>query len=341
MISIYGTFGPSCGSRETLEQMFRAGMTGMRLNLSHTGLEDSGALIASFREAAEAVGVQPELLIDMQGPELRIGELSVPLTLHVGETVLLGAEGIPVPEQTLPVMYAGDEVMLDDGKISVRVLENHSGNVSAKVMRGGVLTSRKSIKLKDPAAVVELPVLTEHDLQNVRLAAQYGVTGLMQPFVRSGNELARVRKALCENGASHVKIFAKIENMQGVANLKEILPHADAVIIARGDLGNDMELWQLPGVQKDISTMCRVHGKPFIVVTQMLASMEHNPVPTRAEVSDIFHAVLDGAAGVMVTGETAVGDYPVEAVRYLANTARCGVQYLEKSGKAGYDRCGA
>lgn len=330
MISIYGTFGPACADQKTMEQMFLTGMTGMRLNLSHTGLEDSGEKIAAFHNAAAAAGVNAELLIDMQGPELRIGVLPEVMTLAMGETVLLGKGGIPVPSETLPVMYVGDEVVLDDGKISLCVRENRGDCVLCEVARGGVLTSRKSIKLKNPAVYVDMPVLTEHDLENVRLASKYGVTGLMQPFVRSGEELAKVRKALVENGAEHVKIFAKIENMQGVANLDDILPHSDVIIIARGDLGNDMDLWQLPGVQKEIAEKCRAREKPFIVVTQMLASMEHNPVPTRAEVSDIFNAILDGAGGVMVTGETAVGEYPVEVIRYLTNTVCSGVEYLAK-----------
>lgn len=330
MISIYGTFGPACGNEETMESMFRAGMTGMRLNLSHTGLADSADKIAAFHAAAKAAGVLPELLIDMQGPELRIGVLPEGLTLENGAVVILGEGGIPVPAPTLPVMYPGDEVVLDDGKFSVQILENCGDHVTARVMRGGVLTSRKSIKLKNPNAEVDMPVLTEHDLSNVRLASQYGVTGLMQPFVRSGRDLQQVRAALNANGAEQVKIFAKIENMEGVGNLETILPHADVVIIARGDLGNDMELWQLPGVQKNIAAVCRAYGKPFIVVTQMLASMEHSPVPTRAEVSDIFNAVVDGASGVMVTGETAVGAYPVEAIRYLTNTAASAERWLGK-----------
>lgn len=331
MISIYGTFGPACGDRDTMTEMFRAGMTGMRLNLSHTSLADSAESLRAFHAAASAAGVIPELLIDMQGPELRIGDLDAPMTLAEGDTAMLGAGGIPVPAVTLPVMYVGDEVLLDDGKISLRVTDNRGGSVCCSVERGGVLTSRKSLKLKNPEAVVELPVLTEHDLNNVRCAVEYGVTGLMQPFVRSGRELRQVRRALEENGAEHVKIFAKIENMQGVANLADILPHADVIIIARGDLGNDMELWQLPAVQKEIAAACRAAGKPFIVVTQMLASMERSPVPTRAEVSDIFNAVCDGATGVMVTGETAVGAYPVEAIRYLTNTAQSAVQYSSKT----------
>ena len=328
MISIYGTFGPACGQEDILKQMFEAGMTGMRLNLSHTSLTDSADRIAAFRAAAETAGIVPELLIDMQGPELRIGTIE-PMTLTDGESVILGEGGILVPEVTLPVMYTGDEVVLDDGKISVRVRENHGSHVICTVERGGVLTSRKSIKLKNPDVVVELPVLTEHDLNNVRRAAEYGVTGLMQPFVHSGEELRKVRKALQENGADHVKIFAKIENMQGVDNLEDILPEADWVIIARGDLGNDMDLWQLPAVQKKIAAACVKAGKPFVVVTQMLASMEHSPVPTRAEVSDIFNAVLDGCAGVMVTGETAVGDYPAEVIRYLTNTVKSAEDYLQ------------
>ena len=327
MISIYGTFGPACADAEIMTEMFRKGMTGMRLNLSHTSLEESAETLAAYHAAAKAAGVVPELLIDMQGPELRIGVLSHALNLTDGDTVVLGEGGIPVPEVTLPVMYAGDEVVLDDGKISLRVEENRHSCVVCKVERGGVLTSRKSIKLKNPNVVLDLPVLTEHDLNNVRRAAEYGVTGLMQPFVHSGHQLQQVRKALEENGAAQVKIFAKIENMQGVAALDDILPYADEIIIARGDLGNDMELWQLPMVQKKIAAACRKAGKPFMVVTQMLASMERNPVPTRAEVSDIFNAVCDGAGSVMVTGETAVGAHPVEVIRYLANTARCAEEW--------------
>ena len=332
MIAIYGTIGPGCADRDTLEQMFAAGMTGMRLNLSHTSLSDSASRIAAYHEAARAAGVTPELLIDMQGPELRIGDLPATVPLSKGEVTVLGGEGIPVPDVILPVLQVGDEVLLDDGKISLRVAKHRGWDVLCIVERGGILYGRKSIKLKNPDAVVELPVLTEHDLNNVRDAAAYGVTGLMQPFVRSGEELRRVREALAANSADHVKIFAKIENMQGVENLEDILPEADVIIIARGDLGNDMDLWQLPAVQKRIAAACVAHNKPFIVVTQMLASMERSPVPTRAEVSDIFNAVCDGATGVMVTGETAVGAFPVEVIRYLTNTAEAAVQFLHEKG---------
>lgn len=317
MTQIYGTFGPSCAAKEVLEEMFRAGMTGIRLNLSHCDLADSKAQISAFHAAAKAASTCPQLVIDTQGPELRIGNLNNPLILKAGMTVYTGDEGIPVPAVVSNHLEFGDEVLLDDGKISLRVISAPEGKL--EVLRGGVLTGRKSVKL--PGKDIRLPVLTERDIKNIRQAAEYGVTGLLQPFVRSSKDLLELRRLLDENGAAHLQIFAKIETLEGAENLTDILPYADVIVIARGDLGNDMPLWQLPAVQKEISAACRKAEKPFIVVTQMLASMEHSAVPTRAEVSDIFNAVADGAWGVMLTGETAVGQYPVEAIRYLANTS--------------------
>lgn len=321
MTQIYGTFGPACREQATLAAMFRAGMTGMRLNLSHCDLADSTEMLDAYRAAAEAVGVDAQLVIDTQGPELRLGDLAAPMLLENGKTALLGADGIPVPAVVLEALEVGCEVLLDDGKLSLRVTSvEEDGSAAAEVVRGGTLTGRKSVKL--PGKTLRLPVLTERDLSNIRRAAEFSVTGLLQPFVHSGEELRELRSVLAENGAGHLKIFAKIETLEGAANLADILPEADVVVIARGDLGNDMPLWHLPAVQKDLSAACRKAGKPFLVVTQMLSSMEHAPVPTRAEVSDIFNAVADGAWGVMVTGETAVGQYPAEVIRYLSETAR-------------------
>lgn len=342
MVEIYGTLGPACTEQDTLEQMFRAGLTGMRLNLSHAGLTESRALVENFRQAAEASQVAVQLLIDMQGPELRIGSLSEPAELHDGELVILcGSEFegtpddkehctvVPVPLAAVKAMEAYDEVLLDDGKVLLQVLTCCDTWVQAKVLRGGRLNGHKSVKITGKQ--VELPVLTEHDRVNLKLAKAYGVTGLMQPFVRGGADLVQVRQVLKECGAEQVQILAKIETRAAADNIKDILQEADVIVIARGDLGNDMPLWELPAVQKDIEHACRQAGKPFIVVTQMLASMEVNPVPTRAEVSDIFNAVTDGAAGVMITGESAVGKYPVEAVRFLANTAQSAKKWMEKS----------
>ena len=337
MVEIYGTLGPACANQGTLEQMFQAGLTGMRLNLSHTGLAESATLVHNFKKAAERAGVIPQLLIDMQGPELRIGKLDevklkegMQVILTDGEGVFVGGANkdviIPVQTEVAAAMEVGDEVLLNDGRIALLVKEKKDSCVKGVVLRGGTLSSHKSIKIVGKQ--VQLPVLTAHDVENICLAREYGVTGLMQPFVRDGEDLAQVREVLKAHGADHIKIFAKIENRLAVERLDSILQEADVIIIARGDLGNDMELWELPAVQKDIASACIRAGKPFIVVTQMLASMEASPVPTRAEVSDIFNAVLDGSYGVMITGESAVGQYPVEAVKYLANTAREAVKYL-------------
>jgi pyruvate kinase len=195
------------------------------------------------------------------------------------------------------------------------------------VITGGALLSRKSIAVEGRAITGN--TLTEQDILNLQNAEAYGVTDVMQPFVRGAADLREVRKAMQESGAGRCRLFAKIENTEGLAAVEEIIPLTDMVVIARGDLGNAVPLWHLPYVQKEISHKCRKAGIPFMVVTQMLASMEKAPVPTRAEVSDIFNAVVDGASSVMVTGETASGSYPLQVAEYLVRTAREGLRYRE------------
>ena len=375
MIDVYGTLGPSCASAEVLTQMFLAGMTGVRLNLSHVSLRESEGLLNVLYEAAQRAGVKPLLLVDLQGPELRIGPMGKPAELREDEEVRLcgeeafslscsgegapsspgygtsscsgegassspgcgtsvcaaGGSGslvdIPVPEAVYNVLEKNTEVLLDDGRILLRVMKTGEESAFARVVRGGRLTGRKSIKI--PGADIRLPAMTKADRQNVRDALGCGVTGIMQPFVRSREDLEEVRGVLAENGAQKLQLVAKIENRAGMDQLAELLPACDAVCIARGDLGNDMDLWQLPAAQKQIAAVCRAVGKYFMTATQMLSSMEQSAVPTRAEVNDIFNTVADGASGVMVTGETAVGRYPVEVIRYLAKTAAEGERYRE------------
>ncbi len=309
MIKIYGTLGPACTDAGTLEAMLRLGMTGVRLNLSHVTLPESAPLVEALQEAGRRAGVRPGLLIDMQGPEVRIGKLSAPLTLREGERVSPAA--LQLPAAVLPCLTPGQELLLDDGKLLLV-----SEGDTLRVLRGGTLQSRKSAAL--PGREIRLPALTESDRANLAVAKDYGVTGVMQPFVRSREDLEEVRAALPEG----LRLFAKIESLAGVEQLPALMEAADEIVIARGDLGNAVPLWELPVLQKRISAACRQKGVPFMVVTQMLASMEHSAVPTRAEVSDICNAVLDGAASVMVTGETAVGEHPIEVIRYLANTVR-------------------
>ena len=327
MIEIFGTIGPACSDEKILESMFAEGMSGMRLNLSHSSLESAREMLDHFHTAAHNAGKKADLLIDMQGPELRIGKTETPYEIREKETVLLSmSEGITIPKRVFDAVEVNDHILIDDGKIELAAEEIKEDRIICTVIRGGMVSSRKSIKVinKD----IHGPVLTEMDRINITDAKKYGVTALMQPFVTNGDQLKEVRKVLDENGCQDIRIFAKIESREGIANLKDIVEHADMIVIARGDLGNDMPLWQLPRAQKEIEEACIAAGKPFLVVTQMLSSMIHSPVPTRAEVSDIFNAVADGCSAVMVTNETASGDYPAEVIKYLYKTAETAKQWL-------------
>ena len=319
MIDVFGTLGPGCRDEATLSEMFAEGMTGIRINLSHVMLIDCLDDLDKVKRAASTNGIVPRILIDMQGPELRIGKLDEPISLNEGDELMLGQGGLTLDSRILKALEPGGEILLDDGRIAATVAETGDGSAKARITRGGKLTGRKSIAIV--GRTVDMPALTDSDIENIKLACKSGIYGVMQPFVRSADDLLEVRKMLDANGGKDIKIYAKIENQSGVENLESFFEYADEIIIARGDLGNAVPLWELPGVQKDIARRCRAAHMPFMVVTQMLSSMEHSKVPTRAEVSDIYNAVLDGAASVMVTGETAIGEYPADVIRYMKKTA--------------------
>lgn len=379
----YGTLGPACGSVQILKEMLAAGMTGVRLNLSHGDLEENGHWIRMVQEAGRELRSQVQILMDLRGPELRLGKLKEEIRAEEGGWLILGNGGLPVPEEALAYICPGDRILIDDGKVELEVvleaafckagaeespwLAGEAGpeardetaeaglktgdetgepgleagaeagavpsasgcRIMARVVRGGLIKSGKSLAIEGKA--VPMPTLTESDRKNIRAAVSYGITGVMLPFVRNKEDLLALREALKEAGAGEIQVFAKIENMQGVESIKELIPYCDHVVIARGDLGNAMPLWKLPGVQKRLARECREAGKPFMVVTQMLDSMHERAVPTRAEVLDIYNAVLDGASSLMLTGETAAGSYPAQAVEYLVNT---GEEALRDMGEA-------
>lgn len=326
----YGTFGPSCCDEATFCALLEAGMTGMRLNLSHGDLDRCGDWLAAFGAAQRRCGVTADLMIDLHGAELRIGTLPKPLALSRGGRVRLTAapapDAIPVPPAVLDALAPGQPLLLDDGQIELRAVSCTADAVGCRVIRGGRLESRKSLAL--PGITLDLPLLTESDRRNLALARAYGVTQIMMPFVQSGADIRTLRRILAESGLEDLAIFAKIENRAGLAQLDSIIRETDWLVIARGDLGNALPLWQLPAVQKAIAARCRAQNCPFMVVTQMLDSMRRHPVPTRAEVSDVYNAVCDGAAALMLTGETAAGAYPAEAMRYLVRTATAGAVTL-------------
>lgn len=342
---IYGTIGPACFDYDTLVRLLKKGMTGIRINLSHMNLSEAvnwienihGAWNQVFRGETKCDSSDMEILMDLRGPELRIGKLQAHRMLEEGDILSLIAEGknnlfdpteIPIPEAILPYLTEGQEVIIDDGKLALQVMEQNANVIECRVVRGGLLKSGKSIALLGKE--VHMPTLTDSDLANIAVAKQYGITGVMLPFVRGKEDLQNLKQALKDADAPDIKVFAKIENETGVSKIAELIPECDEIVIARGDLGNAIPLWRLPVVQADLAALCQTEQKSFMVVTQMLASMEHASVPTRAEVSDIFRAIVEGAASVMLTGETAAGEFPVEAMDYLVRTVREAEAYRDK-----------
>ena len=325
----YGTIGPSCEDIETLEKMFLAGMTGIRINLSHKTLEDCDYYIKNINIAAKNCNITPRILIDIQGPELRIGSLNKPLQLETGECTFLGFNEIPIGQDIFSMLTIGENVLLDDSLILLKVIELQSNYAKCEIIRGGTLHSKKSIALE--GVDINGPTLTEEDYINLSKINKYGITDVMLPFVRSRGDIITLREALKKFNATSTKIMAKIENLTGVSNLPSFIDLADEIIIARGDLGNNMPLYKLPKTQKKISCLCNENKKPFMVVTQLLNSMINSSIPTRAEVCDIFNAVLDGASSLMLTGETAIGKFPVDAITYLVKTAEEAVKFKEST----------
>ena len=311
----YATLGPSCCDTAALSALLRRGVTGFRLNLSHTPLAARTDWIAALHEAERKTGLRAQLMIDLRGPEVRIGSLPAPLPLAEGAAVTLGAD-ISVDGDVLDALRPGMTVLLDDGAMALTVVD---GGV-CRVTRGGTLTGHKSLTLE--GVDLRRPALCEADLADLSQAAALGVNAVMQPFVRSAGDLRVVRQTMAENGLADAELFAKVENQPGLDALPDWLALCDVVTIARGDLGSSLPLERLPAAQKHIAALCRSRGKPFLVVTQLLHSMIDHPSPTRAEVLDIYNAVLDGADCLMLTGETAQGRYPLESADWLIRVAQ-------------------
>ena len=311
----YATLGPSCCDTAALAALLRRGITGFRLNLSHTPLAARTDWIDALHAAERETGLHAQLMIDLRGPEVRIGNMPAPLPLAEGAAVTLGAD-IPVDGDVLNALRPGMTVLLDDGAMALTVVD---GGV-CRVTRGGTLTGHKSLTLE--GADLRRPALCEADLADLAQAAALGVNAVMQPFVRSAGDLRVVRQTMVENGLADAELFAKVENQPGLDALPDWLALCDVVTIARGDLGSSLPLERLPAAQKRIAVLCRSRGKPFLVVTQLLHSMIDHPSPTRAEVLDIYNAVLDGADCLMLTGETAQGRYPLESADWLIRVAQ-------------------
>ena len=325
---IVATLGPACRGAETLSAMIEAGMDMARINASHADTDIIRAEVEAVREASRRAGKEVGIILDLMGPKLRVGEIAGgEAALAQGSRLCLCGESFTGDARRVSVnlpglsslVSVGDTVLLDDGAIVLVVEEVGASEVFCRVTRGGVLRSRKGLNL--PGKSLPLPSLTEKDLTDLRTGVQAGVDWVALSFVRSREDLDALRGVMRENGWD-LPMIAKVEKSEAVRELDAVVEAADGVMVARGDLGVEMPLEEIPLLQKRIIATAARHGKPVITATQMLQSMIESPAPTRAEVTDVANAVLDGSDAVMLSGETAVGGFPVAVVETMRRIVR-------------------
>ncbi|NNM73672.1 pyruvate kinase [Enterovirga aerilata] len=314
---IVATLGPASSDAETIGRLFIAGADVFRINMSHTSHERLDELVRTIRDAEEHFARPIAILADLQGPKLRLGAFADGrATLAAGSTFVLDSDDapgdagrvkLPHPE-ILQALRVGDTLLLDDGKIRLVATEVGPDRAVTNVVVGGVISDRKGVSVPD--TTIPVSAMTAKDRSDLEAALHVGVDWIAVSFVQRPEDVAEVKKV----ARGRAGVMAKIEKPQGVARLDEIMDFADAIMVARGDLGVEMPLETVPGTQKRITRMCRRYGKPVVVATQMLESMITSPVPTRAEVSDVATAIFEGSDAVMLSAESAAGKYPVEAV---------------------------
>ena len=328
---IVATIGPACDAPEMLKAMMKAGMNVARLNLSHGSHESHSKQILNLRAAASELGENIAIMIDTRGIEIRTGLLDGDTaTLIPGESFSLRTDNQAGDASGVSITYLklheevrkGTPILLDDGAIELEVEQVTDGIINCRIIHGGLLGNSKSVNLPETQLAMSAvsPENRDDIIKELSFAAEHDVDYIAASFVQSADDIYKMREILVDKGVL-IPIIAKIENKAGVANMEEIVDVADGIMVARGDLGVELPLADVPPTQKNIIRTTVSNGKPVITATQMLASMEWNPKPTRAEASDVANAILDGTSAVMLSGETAVGKYPLEALRMLSTIA--------------------
>ena len=323
------TIGPATADKEILKKMMLAGMNVGRFNFSHGSFEDQEKFFTPFVEAREELGLPVATLLDTQGPEIRTGKLvENPVVLKADEEFTLVNEEIIGDSNKVTVTYKelyndvkpGTTILIDDGKIELEVIRIEGKDVVCKIMNGGELGNRKSINI--PGTHINLPALKEKDIQDLIAGCKHDFDYIAASFIRCKEDVLAIRKVLDENGGNNIKIISKIESTEGIENFDSILEVTDGIMVARGDMGVEIPMEQVPVVQKEMIKKCNKAGKIVITATQMMESMTYNPRPTRAEVSDVANAVFDVTSAIMLSGESAMGKYPVECVEAMAKIAK-------------------
>lgn len=324
------TIGPSSESEEVLEQLIKEGMSVARLNFSHGSIPEHKIKIDRIKKVRDKLQRPVAIMFDTKGPEIRLGNLKDDMEpyLNVDDEYILTTEDIIGDEKTASITYKelpkdikkGDSILIDDGLIELKVESVTGAEIHTKVVNGGFIKSKKGVNV--PNVKLRLPSLTEKDIADLKFGVKEDIDFVAASFVRTKEDVLNIRSVLESEGMYNIQIISKIENKEGLENIDDIIEVSDGIMVARGDLGVEIPTEEVPIVQKEIIKKCNLKGKPVITATQMLDSMIRNPRPTRAEANDVANAVLDGSDAIMLSGETASGAYPVEAVKTMAKIAR-------------------
>lgn len=334
------TLGPATDDYKVLKSMIRAGMNVARCNFSHSTHDEHKSRMDMVKRARKELDVPVAILLDTKGPEIRIRTFKTgKVELHAGERFTLTTREVEGDASIVTISYAelpkyvqkGARILVNDGLIALVVESVNATDIVTVVQNDGTLTDRKSINLPDTE--IDMPYLSDADRADIEFGLEQDVDYIAMSFVRTVDDVRTVKKLLNEHNKNDVQLIAKIENRSGVNNMDAILAECDGVMVARGDMGVEIPFEELPGIQKDMISRCYRQGKKVITATQMLESMITNPRPTRAEISDVANAIYDGSSAIMLSGETAAGAYPVEAVRtmaMIAESAESGINYKKR-----------
>ena len=323
------TLGPASENEETLRELIKNGLNVCRLNFSHGSHEEHKGRMDLVKKLREELNMPTAILLDTKGPEIRTGKFDVPeVFLEEGQTFTITMKDVMGNKERCTVSYKGlandvkpgDTILIDDGLVGLTVKEVNNDDIVCEVQNSGIVKNHKGVNV--PGVKVNLPAITEKDRSDIEFGIEQGIDFIAASFVRKVSDVLAIREILEENNAEHIKIISKIENQEGVENLDEIIEVSDGIMVARGDLGVEIPTEEIPVVQKLMIKKCNEAGKPVITATQMLDSMIRNPRPTRAEVTDVANAIYDGTDAIMLSGETAAGKYPVEAVKTMATIAK-------------------
>ena len=342
------TIGPACQDEATLERMACAGMNVARLNFSHGDHESHAANIARLKALRERLHIPLAIMLDTKGPEIRLGSFpNGPVTLADGDTYTLTSRDVPGTAQECRVSFAGlalglkpgDTVLIDDGRVALEARTLTDTDAECLVVHGGTIKDHKGVNV--PGVHLDIPHLGEQDQADLIFGVRQGVDFVSASFIRTAQDVINIRKFLNYHGGHSIKIISKIENREGIDNFDEILACSDGIMVARGDMGVEVAYDLLPGIQKRLIRSCYRAGKMVITATQMLESMAASTTPTRAEITDVANAVFDGTSAVMLSGETAAGQYPVAAVQAMARIAQAAEADAQSLGsyvqQSGYD----